>query len=247
MAGIFILCLIASGVNPSAYRIYAFPLGTLSSPAIQRYITEWFSPNFHEVDWVPLALLLLGIMALGLFVRRRFKFTTIGLLTVSAYASLRTVRNVPLFSVIAAPVMASQLSSIVTLQPSTENIPRRTRMTLAILLAVIALVGAALVWLRLSDQPKTDRATFPVGAVDWIEIHQPEGNLFNAYQWGGYLIWRLYPHYPVFIDGRAELHGDQMLTEYVNIYNTHSGWEQDLEHYGVGSCWWSPTRSLLSA
>ena len=98
---------------------------------------------------------------------------------------------------------------------------------------MISILAGAFVWVRLADQPKTDRALFPVGAVNWIQEHQPPGKLFNTYQWGGYLIWRLYPHYPVFIDGRAELYGDQMLTRYVDIHNTHTGWEQALQDYGV--------------
>ena len=70
LTGALVLSVVVTGINPGGYRIYAFPLGTLSSPAIQRFIVEWFSPDFHEADWVPLAILLLGILALGLYVRQ---------------------------------------------------------------------------------------------------------------------------------------------------------------------------------
>jgi hypothetical protein len=232
-AGALVLAVLLTGLNPSGYRIYFFPVGTLSSPIIQRLIVEWFSPDFHEFGWAPLAILLLGIMALGLFARKRFSLTTIGLLVASAYAALRTVRNVPLFTVVAAPVMSSQLTGLVNVRAGEETPPRPIRLILGGVLAVTCLLAILVVGLRLGDQPKSDRELFPVGTVEWVWQHQPEGRLFNTYHWGGYLIWNLYPRYPVFIDGRAELYGDQMLTEYADIYNTRSGWEDALDSYGI--------------
>jgi hypothetical protein len=245
LAGAFGLCIVAAGANPNGYRILAYPLGTLTSPAMQRLIGEWFSPNFHELDWIPLAILLLGILAIGLYARKREKVTTIGLVTLSAYAALRSVRNVPLFAIVAAPVLASQLSAVVPLRPAAQVTSGRSRLLPPVLLAAIIIVATSIIWLRLEGQGATERQSLPVGAVDWIEVHQPPGNLFNTYHWGGYLIWRLSPDYPVFIDGRADLHGDQMLTEYVNIYNTDSGWEQALSDYGVNLVLVEPT-SLIA-
>ena len=43
----------------------------------------------------------------------------------------------------------------------------------------------------------------PVRAVDFIAEKSLPEPLFNPYEWGGYLIWRLYPDYQVFIDSRT--------------------------------------------
>jgi hypothetical protein len=61
-----------------------------------------------------------------------------------------------------------------------------------------------------------ERRTFPVAAVSWVDANRPPGNLFNAYNWGGYLLWNL-PQYPVFVDGRTDLYNDQLLEEYLRI------------------------------
>ena len=42
--------------------------------------------------------------------------------------------------------------------------------------------------------------------------------MFNAYNWGGYLQWEL-PEYPVYIDGRADLYGEQILEEWWDVVN----------------------------
>ena len=38
----------------------------------------------------------------------------------------------------------------------------------------------------------------------------PPGPIYNHLNWGGYLIWRL-PEYPVTMDGRTNLHGDERI------------------------------------
>jgi len=52
-------------------------------------------------------------------------------------------------------------------------------------------------------QLRSDMWRFPVGAADYLLANHVPGPLFNTYEHGGYLIWRLWPQYRVFIDGRA--------------------------------------------
>jgi hypothetical protein len=53
-------------------------------------------------------------------------------------------------------------------------------------------------------QQRADAAAklYPAAAADFMLDNIPDGNLFNRYGSGGYLIWRTYPRFPVFIDGR---------------------------------------------
>ncbi len=82
-------------------------------------------------------------------------------------------------------------------------------------------------------QQEAEAANYPEGAVEWIFKNKPEGKMFNSYNWGGYLIWRLYPDYPVSIDGRADLYGEKMLTNYFDIYTAKSGWEEKLRQENI--------------
>jgi len=43
----------------------------------------------------------------------------------------------------------------------------------------------------------------PAASADFLEKTEFRGPLFNCYDWGGYLIWRLWPQARVFIDGRT--------------------------------------------
>lgn len=53
-----------------------------------------------------------------------------------------------------------------------------------------------------------DPSLFPAGATDFVRNAQLQGNLYNPYEWGGYLGWTLGPAAPVFIDARTVLFED---------------------------------------
>jgi len=52
--------------------------------------------------------------------------------------------------------------------------------------------------------------TFPIGAVNYLRQYPVPGPLYNNLDWGGFLIWYMPPGYPVAIDGRNDLYGDEM-------------------------------------
>jgi hypothetical protein len=53
--------------------------------------------------------------------------------------------------------------------------------------------------------------------------------MFNHYNWGGYLIWRLWPEQLVFVDGRTDLYGDGFLRRYAAVQAARPGFEEVLE------------------
>ncbi|MFA6981453.1 MAG: hypothetical protein WC243_00270 [Patescibacteria group bacterium] len=77
------------------------------------------------------------------------------------------------------------------------------------------------VYLSSSTRSWSIKASYPYEAVQFIKSSPPEGNMFNNYAWGGYLIWQL-PEYKTFIDGRMaswEKDGKRMLTIYKDIFD----------------------------
>ena len=53
-----------------------------------------------------------------------------------------------------------------------------------------------------------DPSLFPAGATDFARDAQLQGNLYNPYEWGGYLGWTLGDAAPIFIDARTVLFED---------------------------------------
>ncbi len=50
---------------------------------------------------------------------------------------------------------------------------------------------------------------YPVNAVNFVRQNSFPGPLYNNLDWGGFLIWYL-PQYPVAVDGRNDLYGDEL-------------------------------------
>jgi len=75
---------------------------------------------------------------------------------------------------------------------------------------------------------------FPVKAADFIKSNNIEGRMFNNYEFGGYLIYYLYPEYQVFIDGRAqELYTEDFLKEYLLATESAEQWQRLTDKYGI--------------
>lgn len=58
---------------------------------------------------------------------------------------------------------------------------------------------------------------YPAKAADFILKHKLPDNLFNNFNNGSYLIYRLYPQNHIFIDGRTELYNDESFKDYYRI------------------------------
>jgi hypothetical protein len=112
-------------------------------------------------------------------------------------------------------------------------------------MAVILVSACALRLFRVANaQPAFEAREFPASAIAYIRQHHPPGPIFNSYEWGGYLIWRLYPEYRVFVDGRADVYGDTFLEEFVRTYRAENDWRGVLRRFHVNTVVLSPNAPL---
>jgi tetratricopeptide (TPR) repeat protein len=58
---------------------------------------------------------------------------------------------------------------------------------------------------------------YPKKAADFILKNKLPDNLFNTFNHGSYLIYRLYPQNHVFVDGRTELYNNEFFKDYYRI------------------------------
>jgi hypothetical protein len=227
------VCLLATLVNPNGIKIIIYPFQTLVSPSMQQFIQEWFSPDFHQMMWQPFAWLILALIGTGMLSKKSISPTIILLTLIFGYAALRSMRNIPIFAIIVIPTLSEQIGSLAKI-PIDKHTSSRLFRWLAPILIVGVLFVIGLRFVRvIQDQSRTEAENFPKAAVDWLLENKPHGNLFNSYGWGGYLIWRLYPEYQVYIDGRADVYGDKFIFDYMTIYHSEPGWESKLNDQAV--------------
>lgn len=227
--GILITSILAALINPVGFRILSYPFQTLNDSAMQSYIQEWFSPDFHQLIWQPFAVMLLVLIGVGMIGKRSFSMTKVLLTLAFGFGALRSMRNIPLFALVVIPVIADQLSAFIRIKPKPQNPSRVFRWIAPILLSGAAVVLILATIQVTNIQPKAESDAFPKNAVEWVLENKPTGNVFNSYNWGGYIIWKLFPEYLVYIDGRADLYGEEFVSNYAEIYHAKIGWEDKLD------------------
>src|SRR5216683_3399245 len=237
-------------VNPFGVQTVLFSLGTLTSPLIQNNIQEWGSPDFHSLAGILVEGMIFLLLA-GLATGRVKARTSEWLLAFALlYLALASQRHVPLFALAAAPLMGrcaqALLSLASSLLPPAEQRaasqaalrwkpfrPMGNSLTLgAINLALLIVVGVGMIAyravpsLRPAAEATAISGVLPVDAADALQRIGRPARVFNYYDYGGYLIWRLYPDGDrVFIDGRVEVYGSQVFSRYLRVSYLASGWQ----------------------
>jgi len=57
--------------------------------------------------------------------------------------------------------------------------------------------------------------------------------MFNEFNWGGYLLYRLGPRYDVFLDSQSDFYGESLIREYDQIMSAGGDWQGILQKYQV--------------
>jgi hypothetical protein len=196
--------------------MFSYPFETLRSTAMQKYIAEWASPNFHRAEYWPFLLLVLAtFVALGCS-RISLRPNDLLLLLVSLFASLVSIRMIPFFVLIAVPIVCRRLGVWPRIDPNLRkrafSRDKRAFATAFNIAIVTGMILFAVIHSRqvIQQQATVENNRFPARAVAFLHTHPPSGPMFNYYDWGGFLIWKLYPPLRVFIDGRADVYGEKI-------------------------------------
>ena len=231
-------CLVVAVLNPHGFHIFAFPFEIFFSPVQQRAIVDWFSPDFHQRELLPLALLILFTVAALALSPKRPRPSEVLLFLATLFMTLKSYRHMAIFSLVAAPLLAtysqSWLESIDVSRRLFERKPEAGKFGLqAVLLLLPLLLFVGVLKSRVYVPLTQDRAGVPLQAVAFMKEQNILGNTFTDPNiWGGYLIWAM-PSNPVFIDGRIDMYGDQFVTEHLGIVYGTIGWREPFDRYGV--------------
>jgi hypothetical protein len=251
---LLLACLALVPLNPSGSQLYRYPFDTLRSSGMRSLIGEWHSPDFHASMYRPLLLVWLLLLTALASSRSRTRGRIIVPLILVSFAALDAVRHVPIFVLLATPIIAAALPASASAVSDRRRDASRFRPlfngAVIILFAVFALVK----WVSLArNQDAREAERFPQQAVAFLRTTAPNPgesstNIFVYYDWGGYAIWKLYPEYRVFADGRADLYADDLLRQSIKtVVELRTGWRDVLERWKVEVVLVPPSCALAQA
>jgi hypothetical protein len=216
--GIFLaLAMLAACATPNGVAGLLLPLQLVRMEFAMSMVDEWQSPNFQQLQplefWLMLALL--GTLSLGL----RLPLTRIIMLLALLHMALlhkRFAENLGLAApLLAAPPLALQLPrlAVPTLGRRLAGLDRKLASPPGMMLFGVLALALALAALRIGVAH--DRGRFaPAAALAAVAQHHVGGPVFNALEFGSYLI---FSDIAPFIDGRVDMYGDAFVKRYATV------------------------------
>jgi hypothetical protein len=174
-----------------------------------------------------------------------------------AYMAFVAQRGIPIFVIVAVPVVSRHISQAwdENLKPAlfpprsneyqrqaTSFHPLTSRIINTFTLLTLSILVLAHTYSLTT--PESVYSEVPQKAVEWVKVNQPAGNMFSSYNWGGYLTWAL-PQYPVFIDGRADLYGDDLMKSWLDVVNGSDNGIKTLDQWHVKIILLEPASPIL--
>src|SRR5271157_1035250 len=213
---------LALGLNPNGLSIWRLPF---TSGNVSMKIQEWASPDFHQMEFQPLLWMFFLLIVTAVLAKPITNWTSLFKIIGFAYLTFVSQRSIAVFAIIAAPILAEWSNGAI--ENIKADLPIRIgkesasffseKINVVLNTALLVIIGlTALGRAYLVSTLAEVNKNVPLGAVKWLNENQVRGHLFNSYNWGGYLAWSL-PQSPVFIDGRADLDGNELINEWWNV------------------------------
>ena len=254
------LALAVTLVNPVGWRLWETSLEFLRSEYLVSHTAEYLPPDFHSANAWPFLMMVIGSILLFGLSRRQTELPHLLIVASWTAMAIYSQRNIPLYAVVASPILAWVTANVVRESPRLNGWLRfdaRLASTeaslrggfwpvIVVLLVVVALFKGVNLDIALQGN-RFDPTIFPVQAVDWMESQPIPGSGFNYFPWGGYLLFRRWPEEKVFIDGQTDFYGEQLTRQYEHVITLGIGWQDVLRQYGIRWVLMPPGSKLAKA
>ena len=221
--GTFACFLHPNGATAFVYPIWFF----FAAPAGRSLILEW-TPLGPAWSATPYALLLAAYLAARPD-RLRGRFPWAALVFVFLVLGLRARKMLPFFALAAGAAMG-----LAWARAAFDRVRSNVCLggAFALLLAIGAVeAGEARSLAPLGPLSDIERE-FPRVAAEKAAALFPGRRLFHPYDWGGYLVYKIAPGVPIFIDGRLDPYWT-LIPDYETLIHASPGWRKLAGAYGI--------------
>lgn len=198
---------------------------------------QFHNPNFLFVKLA--AVLIISSLIVGAK-RRTLTFRNLGLSLLGLILALVNVRSFPYLVFLSLPAVAENCGALKSKRLAGILIP----------ITVVLLITESFFYLNGSYYRQTDTDTRPsLGfaehgqkALDFVLAQNLPQPIFNNFDIGSYIIYRAYPRYRVFVDGRPESYpADFFQQVYIPIQNNRDAFKKAAAFYNFQTIIFSHT------
>ncbi len=199
----------------------------------------------------------------------------IGLLVAFSFFAFSTIRNIPLLGIAATPVLARHLPKALSkftrlfgsnsalsaamdrFHKNSVHMDRRSaKIILPTLVSLVLLIVFSVPDKSTISYASTTGVTelkdlspsfYPEGLIKQLPIRAKGRRLFNYFNWGGAIIWSLYPEIKVFIDQRNDCYPLSVFLDYFAVHEMKRDWQYVLDKWGIDAIAYPPSEKLTKA
>ena len=223
-----------------------YPFYTVGITALNRYVMEWFPADLNSLfGWLLLGFAVVAVIPALVFGGRRLRTADALILVGLTLMAWQAIRFLLIVGPIGAAVAAVVLSPVISATPLGRRVspmferlarPRTGALGTAnrVLIGLLVVIGLGVAFARVNPaaaQREIARG-LPADAVEWMDANDPGDRIFNRYEWGGY-IGQHRPQEPIFMDGRADVYGDDLLHMYVSVIGVQGDPQQVFDRYEI--------------
>ncbi|MBW2039878.1 MAG: tetratricopeptide repeat protein [Deltaproteobacteria bacterium] len=236
-----LLVILVSFASPYGYKTFTVPFATAAEQEAKRYIVEWipFSPKSLLIFLPDFTIWFKGLFIIGIFsffLRRENlkKIEHLLIFALFSYMAFSYHRFIGAWGVVMCPIVAFNIAQSFSSVAYKKKMIQYVKWVPAF---IIVFLSFYVLWFtgeyRRIGFGLTE-GSYPSGTVKFIEDHGLKGNIFNHYDYGGYLIWHLYPQLKVFIDGRTPtIYDKDFFWSCRQGLNNEKAWRRLLEEYSI--------------
>jgi hypothetical protein len=243
-------CAAVSLINPYTYHLHSHLVAYLGDPWNSQHIIEFLSPSFHQPRALFFEMFLVMAAAAAWWNFSKGRYVEPLLIGLWAHGGLLASRNIPIFVIVSAPVVAAAIQHALN-RAEQSNVAGWVRGAgrrfnrIAAETGEKELVGrwhlvsatgfAMMVALFFAPHPpekfrgEFDPNRYPAAALAALRPNATS-RIFTNDEWGDYLIWT--GNRP-FVDGRSDFYGDDFEEKYTDVMRVQYGWEKTLSSFGV--------------
>ncbi|HET6615640.1 MAG TPA: hypothetical protein VFH62_07110 [Dehalococcoidia bacterium] len=232
-----VACVVAALANPRGPMILWYPIDYVFTGQTDRsLVAEWQRPELTDPSTFPL-LLAAAILIVVMLIKQRPRPFEILLSIAVLLLAADGVRHVPLVALVLIAVAGPALARRWRAASDASDVTTGMRLPAAALFMALTagFIGffASLATAGGSSILHPNDDGYPSEGAAYIREHLAGKRVFNEYHWGGYLAYRLYPDTSIFVDGRADMYGSDILNDFTTIGRVEPGWDTLLDEYGV--------------
>lgn len=223
---IFLTTSAATLLNPNLLNGALYPLKVLKNygySIVENQNIFFLSDYGISTGRIQIFQLSLALLILGFIIRKRVAVFELLSGIFFSLMAMKMLRNFGPYGMIFFPITAINMSALKV----------NTKKEVVILFSVCLILISATAY-NIKNKVSLAIPTGAEKAVEFIKTNMINGPVFNNFDVGSFLIWKIYPDQKVFVDGRPEAYSQEFFENiYKPMQENPKSWERYSEEYKI--------------